>query len=101
MIKKGIVLALCVAVLLSASIPLIAQQDPQQSEDQKLDAARKKNLEIKRQIREESARRGTESTPARKRSAENTGFYKPTNSGGTERVGHSCQFDKPDCDECW
>jgi hypothetical protein len=53
MIKKGIVLALCVAVLLSASIPLIAQQDPQQSEDQKLDAARKKNLEIKRQIREE------------------------------------------------
>jgi hypothetical protein len=53
MIKKGIVLALSVAILLSSSIPLIAQQDPQQSEDQKIDALKKKQLDLKRQIREE------------------------------------------------
>jgi hypothetical protein len=53
MIKKGIVLALSVAILLTSGIPIIAQQDPQQSEDQKIDAARKKQLELKRQIREE------------------------------------------------
>jgi hypothetical protein len=53
MIKKGIVLALSVAVLFSSSIPLIAQQDPQQSEDQKIEALKKKQLELKRQIREE------------------------------------------------
>jgi hypothetical protein len=53
MIKKGIVLALSVAILLSSSIPLVAQQDQQQSEDQKIDALKKKQLELKRQIREE------------------------------------------------
>ena len=53
MIKKGIVLALSVVILLSSSIPSIAQQEQQQTEDQKLEAARKKNQEIKRQIREE------------------------------------------------
>src|SRR5262244_1718765 len=53
MIKKGIVLSLSVAVLLSANIPLVAHQDPLQSEDQKIDALKKKQLELKRQIREE------------------------------------------------
>ena len=53
MIKKGIVLALSITILLYSSIPLIAQQDPQQSEDQKIDALKKKQLELKRQIREE------------------------------------------------
>lgn len=53
MIKKGIVLALSVTILLSSCIPLLAQQDPQQSDDQKIDALKKKQLELKRQIREE------------------------------------------------
>src|ERR1043166_8575609 len=57
MIKKGIVLALSVTILLYSSIPLIAQQDPQQSEDQKIDALKKKQLELKRQIREEPKRK--------------------------------------------
>ena len=53
MIKKGIVLTLSITILLCSSTPLIAQQDPQQSEDQKIDALKKKQLELKRQIREE------------------------------------------------
>ena len=54
MIKKGIVVALSVVVLLSANISLLAQQNPQQqSEDQKIEALRKRQLELKRQIREE------------------------------------------------
>src|ERR1044072_1241346 len=53
MIKKGIVVALSVAILLSSSIPLIAQQDQQQSEEQKIEALKKRQLELKRQIREE------------------------------------------------
>src|SRR3982750_4668783 len=53
MIKKGIGLALSVAVLLSSSITLMAQQEPQQSEDQKIEALKKRQLELKRQIREE------------------------------------------------
>lgn len=53
MIKKAIVVALSVAVLLSSSISLIAQQDPRQSEDQKIEALKKQQLELKRQIREE------------------------------------------------
>ena len=56
MIKQGILVALSVAVFLSSSIPLIAQQDPQQSEDQKIETLRKKQLELKRQIREELER---------------------------------------------
>ena len=38
MIKKVIVLAVSVIVLLSANIPLLAQQQVQQSEDQKIEA---------------------------------------------------------------
>ena len=53
MVKKIIVAALSVAVLLSSSVVLFAQQDPQQSEDQKIEALKKRQLELKRQIREE------------------------------------------------
>ena len=53
MVKKIIVAALSVAVLFSSSVPLFAQQDQQQSEDQKIEALKKRQLELKRQIREE------------------------------------------------
>ena len=53
MFKTGIVIALSVSIFLSSSLTLMAQQDPAQSEDQKIEALRKKQLELKRQIREE------------------------------------------------
>src|ERR1044072_9044080 len=53
MFKTGIVVVLSVAILLSSSVTLRAQQDPAQSEDQKIEALKKKQLELKRQIREE------------------------------------------------
>ena len=53
MIKKVIVLAVSVVVLLSANIPLLAQQQVQQSEDQKIEALKKRQLELKRQLIEE------------------------------------------------
>lgn len=53
MFKTGIVVVLSVAIFLSSSVTLRAQQDPAQSEDQKIEALKKKQLELKRQIREE------------------------------------------------
>lgn len=53
MVKKGMVFALSVAVLLCSNVPLIARQDPQQAEDQKIETLKKRQLELKRQIREE------------------------------------------------
>ena len=56
MIKKCIIVALTVALSICPSLTVSGQQDPQQSEDQKIEALKKRQLELKRQIREELER---------------------------------------------
>lgn len=56
MIKKCLIIALTVSISICPSLTVSGQQDPQQSEDQKIEALKKRQLELKRQIREELER---------------------------------------------
>ena len=53
MLKKCVVIALTLAISICPTLTVNGQQDPVKAEDQKIEALKKRQLELKRQIREE------------------------------------------------